>query len=160
MRAWLRDSTRQSKMALFWAGLTRATDRPTFTGSWTEMCRSWKGQELVRHEKMARGICCMVIVYSSTVCASVFDLSFFLSLRTTCFITFVAPGISQTTLVGYHLHCPLGLSIFWNINAMWTITSNHYETCAGHNPQIFEEVWSLGMVVWHNRFPSYYFHFR
>jgi len=41
-KAWLRESTLQSKMALLGAALARATERPIFTG-WSKVSdRSWK----------------------------------------------------------------------------------------------------------------------
>ena len=41
-------------MALFGAGRALATDLPTLTGSWREMCLSWNGCEFGRHCITAR----------------------------------------------------------------------------------------------------------
>lgn len=60
-RAWFRDNTLQSNIALFGVALTLATERPIFTGSCTEICRSWNGCELVRQVNTASGVCCILI---------------------------------------------------------------------------------------------------
>lgn len=46
MIAWLRDSTLQSKIQLFWAGLLFATDRPTLDASVNNTFLSSNGWEL------------------------------------------------------------------------------------------------------------------
>ena len=50
--AWFLDRTLQSKIPLLGAGLARATERPIFAGSCSDMCLSWKGCEFCRHVKM------------------------------------------------------------------------------------------------------------
>ena len=53
-RAWFRDRTLQSNIALLAAGRARATDLPILTGSAKATCRSWNGCELARHVNTAR----------------------------------------------------------------------------------------------------------
>ena len=53
-RAWLRDRTLQSKMALLAVGRALATDRPIFTGSTSDTCLSRNGCELARQVNTAK----------------------------------------------------------------------------------------------------------
>lgn len=50
-----RDRTLQSKMALFGSALSRATARPTLTGSFNGIERSWNGCEFGRQRKRQLG---------------------------------------------------------------------------------------------------------
>ena len=53
-KAWFRERTLQSYIALFGAGLARATERPILIGSCTEICLSWNGWEFGRGDNIAR----------------------------------------------------------------------------------------------------------